>query len=59
VTPKKDATFASFFNLTKRPIEVEERNAKAKVIEAEAKLQAEEREVMLINMSNMTPEQRA
>jgi hypothetical protein len=53
VTPKKEVTCASFFNITKRPIEVEERNAKAKAMETE------EREIMLINMSNMTPKQRA
>jgi hypothetical protein len=49
---EKEATCASFFDLTKRAIEVEETNAKAK-----AKLLAEKIEIMLIDMTNMTLEQ--
>jgi hypothetical protein len=49
---EKDATCASFFDLTKRTIEVEETNAKAK-----AKLLADKIEIMLIDMTNMTLEQ--
>jgi hypothetical protein len=41
---EKEATCASFFDLTKRAIEVDERNAKAKAMEVEAKLLTEERE---------------
>jgi ATPase subunit of ABC transporter with duplicated ATPase domains len=41
---EKKATCASFVNLTKRAIEVIERNTKAKAMEAEAKLLAEERD---------------
>jgi hypothetical protein len=50
---EKEATCASFFDLTKRAIEVEETNAKAK-----AKLLAEKIEIMLIDMTNMTLEQK-
>jgi hypothetical protein len=55
----KEATCASFFDLTKRAIKVEETNAKAKAMEAEDKLLAEEREIMFVDMTNMTAEQRA
>jgi hypothetical protein len=41
---KKEATCATFFDLTNRAIEVKDRNVKAKAMEAEAKLLAEERE---------------
>jgi hypothetical protein len=40
----KNATCASFFDLTKRATELEEINAKAKSMEAEAKLLAKERD---------------
>jgi aspartyl aminopeptidase len=41
---KKEATCDQFYDLTKKAIEVEESMAKAKAIEAEAKLMAEERD---------------
>jgi hypothetical protein len=43
----------------KKAIEVEESMAKAKAIEAEAKLMAEEREIMLVDTTNMTEAQKA
>jgi hypothetical protein len=53
------ATCSSFFDLTKRAIEVEERNAKTKAMEAEAKLLGKEREIMFVDITNMTPEERS
>jgi hypothetical protein len=41
---EKEATCASFFDLTKRAIEVDKRNAKSKAMELEAKLLTEERD---------------
>jgi FtsZ-binding cell division protein ZapB len=49
----------NFFDLTKKAIEVEERMEKAMVLEAEAKLMAEEREIMFIDTTNMTEGQKA
>jgi hypothetical protein len=54
---KKEATSNAFYDLTKKAIEVEESMAKA--IEAEAKLMAEEREIMLVDTTNMTEGQKA
>jgi hypothetical protein len=45
---EKEATANVFYDLTKKAIEVEESIAKAKAIDAEAKLMAEEREIMLV-----------
>jgi hypothetical protein len=56
---EKEATFASFFDLTKRAIEVEERIAKPMAMEAETNLLAEERAIMFVDMTNMTSEQKA
>jgi hypothetical protein len=41
---EKEVTCASFFDLTKRAIEVDERNAKANAMEVEAKQLTEERD---------------
>jgi hypothetical protein len=51
---EKEATANVLYDLTKKAIEVEESMAKAKAIEAEAKLMAKEREIMLVDTSNMT-----
>jgi hypothetical protein len=51
---EKEATANAFYDLIKKAIEVEDSMAKAKAIEAEAKLMAEEREIMLVNTTNMT-----
>jgi hypothetical protein len=51
---EKKATCNQFLDLTKKAIEVEKSMAKAKIIEAEAKLMAEEREIMLVDTTNMT-----
>jgi hypothetical protein len=56
---KKEATTNAFYDLTKKAIEVEESMAKTKAIEAEAKLMAEEREIMLVDTTNMTDAQKA
>jgi hypothetical protein len=56
---EKEATANVFYDLTKKAIEVEESIAKAKAIEAEAKLMAEEREIMLVDTTNMTEAQKA
>jgi hypothetical protein len=56
---EKEATRNQFFNLTKKAIEVEESMAKAKALEAEAKLMTEEREIMFIDTTNMTVGQKA
>jgi hypothetical protein len=56
---EKEATCNQFFDLTKKAIEVEESMAKAKAIEAEAKMMAEEREIMLVDTTNMTEGQKA
>jgi hypothetical protein len=50
----KEATCNQFFDLIKKAIEVEESMAKAKAIEAKAKLMAEKREIMLVGTTNMT-----
>jgi hypothetical protein len=55
---EKEATANAFYDLTKKAIEVEESMAKAKAIKAEAKLMAEEREIMLVNTTNMTEGQK-
>jgi hypothetical protein len=54
-----EATANVFYDLTKKAIEVEESMANAKAIEAEAKLMAEEREIMLVDTTNMTEAQKA
>jgi hypothetical protein len=56
---EKEATANAFYDLTKKAIEVEESMAKAKAIEAEAKLMAEEREIMLVDTTNMTEGKKA
>jgi hypothetical protein len=56
---EKEATANVFYDLTKKAIEVEESMANAKAIEAEAKLMAEEREIMLVDTTNMTEAQKA
>jgi hypothetical protein len=66
---EKGATYNQFFDLTKKAIEVEESMEKAieveesmekaKALEAEAKLMAEEREIMFIDTTNMTEGQKA
>jgi polyphosphate kinase len=56
---EKEATCNQFYDLTKKAIEVEESIAKAKVIEAEAKLMAEEREIMFVDTTNMSEGQKA
>jgi hypothetical protein len=56
---EKEATANAFYDLTKKAIEVEESMAKAKAIEDEAKLMAEEREIMLVDTTNMTEAQKA
>jgi hypothetical protein len=56
---KKEATTHAFYDLTKKAIKVEESMAKAKEIEAEAKIMAEEREIMLVDTTNMTKGQKA
>jgi hypothetical protein len=50
---ENEATCASLFNLTKRATKVEESLAKAKAMEAEAKLLAEERETVFIDMTKV------
>ena len=55
---EKEATCAQFFNLTtKKAIEIEESLAKAKALEAEATIMAEERESMLVDTTNMAEDQ--
>jgi hypothetical protein len=44
---EKEAIASAFYDLRKKAIEVEESMAKAKAIETEAKLIAEERDIML------------
>jgi hypothetical protein len=56
---EKEATANVFYDLTKKVIDVEESMAKAKAIEAEAKLMAQEREIMLVDTTNMTEAQKA
>jgi FtsZ-binding cell division protein ZapB len=56
---EKEATAKAFYDLTKKAIEVEESMAKTKAIEDEAKLMAEEREIMLVDTTNMTEGQKA
>jgi hypothetical protein len=56
---KKEATCDQFYDLTKKAIEVEESMAKAKAIEAEAKLMAEEREIMFVDTTNISEGQKA
>jgi DNA-binding MurR/RpiR family transcriptional regulator len=55
---EKEVTCNQFFDLTKKAIEVEESMLKAEAIEAEAKLMAEEREIMLVDTPNMTEVQK-
>jgi hypothetical protein len=55
---EKEATCNHFFYLTKKAIEVEESMEKATVLEAEAKLMAEEWEIMFIDTTNMTEGQK-
>jgi hypothetical protein len=56
---EKEATANAFYDLTKKATEVEESMAKAKAIEAKAKLMAEEREIMLVDTTNMMEGQKA
>jgi hypothetical protein len=56
---EKEATANAFFDLTKKPFEVEESMAKSKATEAEAKLMVKEREIMLVDTTNMTEWQKA
>jgi hypothetical protein len=56
---KKEATCDQFYDLTKKAIEVEESMAKAKAIEAKAKLMAEEREIMFVDTTNISEGQKA
>jgi hypothetical protein len=56
---EKEATCNQFFDLTKKAIKVEESMAKTKAIEAEAKLMIEEREIMLVDTTNMAEGQKA
>jgi hypothetical protein len=56
---EKQDTCLQFFDLGKKEIEVEESLAKAKAIEAEAKLLAEEREIMFIDTTNMTAKEKS
>jgi hypothetical protein len=56
---EKEATANVFYDLTKNAIKVEESMAKAKTIKAEAKLMAEEREIMLVDTTSMTEAQKA
>jgi hypothetical protein len=51
---KKEATCNQFFDLTKKAIGIEESMTKKNPIETEAKLMAEEREIMFVGTSNMT-----
>jgi hypothetical protein len=51
---EKEATASAFYDLTKKAIEVKESMAKAKAIETEAKLIADERKIMLVDTTNMT-----
>jgi hypothetical protein len=46
------------YDLTKKAIEVEESMTKAKALEADAKLMAEEREIMFIDTTNMMEDKR-
>jgi hypothetical protein len=55
---EKVATCNQFFDLTKKTIEVEESMAKAKAIEAEAKLMIKEREIMFVDTTKMTEGQK-
>jgi hypothetical protein len=55
---EKEATANACYDLTKKAIEVEESMAKANAIKAKAKLMAEEREIMLVNTTNMTEGQK-
>jgi hypothetical protein len=56
---KKETTCNVFYDLTKTAIEVEESMSKAKLIEVEAKLMAEEREIMFVETTNMSEGQKA
>jgi hypothetical protein len=56
---EKEATCNQFLDLTKKAIEVKESMVNAKIMEAEAKLMAEEREIMFIDTTNMMAEQKA
>jgi hypothetical protein len=56
---EKEVIVNAFYDLTKKAIEVEESMSKARTIEAEAKLMAEEREIMLVDTTNMTEGQKA
>jgi hypothetical protein len=56
---EKEATVNAFYYLTKKATGVEESMAKAKAIETEATLMAGEREIMLVDTTNMTEGQKA
>jgi hypothetical protein len=56
---REKATCNQFFDLTKKAVEVEESMIKEKAIEAKAKLMAEEREIMLVDTTNMTEGKKA
>jgi hypothetical protein len=50
---EKEATCNQFFDLTKKAVDVEESMAKAKALEAETNLMAEERGIMFIDTPNL------
>jgi hypothetical protein len=56
---EKEATCNHSLTSQKRQLKVEKSMEKAKAIEAEAKLMAEEREIMLVDTTNMTEGQKA
>jgi hypothetical protein len=56
---EKEANCNQFFDLRKKAIEVKESMAKTKSIEAEAKLMAEEKGIMLVDTTNTTEGQMA
>jgi hypothetical protein len=56
---EKEAAYANFIDLTKRAIEIEERNAHTKTIEVDAKLLVKENQIMLADLSIIEREQRA
>jgi hypothetical protein len=55
---EKEATCAQFFDLAKKAIEIEETMAKAKAMEVEVNVLAEEREIMFIDTTKMMEEQK-
>jgi FtsZ-binding cell division protein ZapB len=56
---EKEATCNQFFDFIKKAIEIEESMEKAKEIQAETKLMAEEREILLVDTTNMTEGQKS